>query len=410
MPDVFSIEAIHDLENTLKRTSRKVNITNTEYEKCIEVTAQATMTSEFTKVLLNKLKNCQALRVSHSDLYVRFSQHVEKIYSQIPEEIDLNSTEVCSQIRAQIEKIRQEESKIEWRRLRKATLQSHTGPQISSGRRRIVVQELLKAETRRMFAPLYAVAILEANIFNRFISKLRKYLASLRYWKYDERIYEQMLEAVAMFDSNLTPQMLYNSCECVCLTSWVDLLVRQQTMLSRWLTTGISGEVNIRDVSNPRGLLWALREQFATAESISVEETRLHVKIIHSNSQYTDIHDENPDCRITFIGVSFKRGYWDFETMSLRLHDTRTHKKQDEISISITVKSTSAVDEDDEFVYKCPLFVYCPTSVISFKNSCSGKLNFLFKEECLLKFPIRVDNESEIKILEDNFVGIYANT
>jgi len=386
-----------------------LHIQISEYESGFQNTARSYTALETTRKFVAKLQ--PSISTVPLDLFIRLKRCIDVLSCQLPESIDISSSEVQGQIKVQMEKVRRDDSKVEWRKLRKATLSSSIGP-VTPGRKRLIIHEILKSEVVRSVAPVYAIALFESEVFNKYVSNLKTFISNsvsglLKFYKTN---YEKIIEVVNMLENGFIPRVFSNSCELERVSAWIRKINRRRTMLHYWLTKGLPEEINLNDISDPKALFHATREQYAMIENIPVEETKIKTDIVHPNFSCTEAFDFDESFIMKISGISLKRGLWDFDKKLLQCENI-LHKKQNEVAILISVKSVTAPIDDDLF-YICPLFVNCKHSIRSYDNlfydnDKASDYKFSLQRELVLTVPLRVSEESVIEKSGENVVEIF---
>lgn len=166
----------------------------------------------------------------------------------------------------------------------------------------------------------------------------------------------------------------------------VTQLRERKSVLVKWLQNGRPGQLKLHQLSNPAGLLHALKESFSFSSGIAVNdlEFQASLTVTQKMSEQDEsiildkISTENFGAGLLLSGIELHNSFWSEENYGLELfpHNSTSTVAQ-QVYVQLVVQRKSLDDRSD---YSCPLcvrqdklVVFSTTAAIHSVVACDGQ-------------------------------------
>ena len=242
--------------------------------------------------------------------------------------------------------------------------------------------------------PLYIFALLEGYSFNRELRQTIITLQWFRDWGVSSDRLTDVLECLEAMHHGLMPFNFatHQRKRLYYIPLTIDYFINGWASyywdVNKWLTDGSpTSGVDVGTLQNPRGLLHALRENYAFKNKKSLEDIYLHAHIVAAPSLKSD-----DDC-ITLTGLHLHNATWNAYYRCIQRSSYITDESRHPcVKVTASLKPQTI---NKEVQYMCPLFVSSSAyTCIAQPRSAWGESRQGGKsEELLLTVPIDVKRQ-----------------
>ena len=343
------------------------------------------------------LKKLESKRHVLVEPYLRNSRSVytyllDELIKKMPPSIDLESAGVLDQVNIQKSIASHHAgSGAAWRRTKKTLIKA-----LGLGRRNKDDKDIASSDTASThdIPPLYVFALLEGHSFNRELGQTVMMMQTFRDWGTSSERLNDVLECLEALHHGLMPfnfathqrRRLYH----IPLT--VDDFIKGWAShywdINKWLTDGYpTSGVDVGCLQNPRGLLYAIKQNYAFKQNKTIDEVHLHVELVVAPSLKLE-----EDC-VTLTGLHLHNATWNARHGCIKvltyISDDSRHP-----CVKITASDEpQRVNKDEQ--YLCPLYVCASAhTCIAQPHSAGGESRQDNKDEELLLFvPVHLKRQ-----------------